>query len=176
MRGGIAIRWLARLSGTGILKGPCGLQTELLDLCVCASTLLSSPPLAVGSQLPALNSCPPPCHALPQRSGGAGARMQVVQLQLALLNRLCLAGPTPMDGPQKLLLAQVRSGLRGCRRVGGRINCSLKSIRGRRGAQQLAGQLLKQHSHKASGSQGGCVPTISPIDSTPSVHPLRRRW
>lgn len=50
--------------------------------------------------------------------------MQVVQLQLALLNRLCLAGPTPMDGPQKLLLAQVRSGFRDCRRVGGRINCS----------------------------------------------------
>ena len=44
-----------------------------------------------------------------QRSSGVGARLQVVQLQLSLLNRLCLAGPTPTDGPQKLFLAQVRA-------------------------------------------------------------------
>jgi hypothetical protein len=48
-----------------------------------------------------------PCVCVAQRSPGAGARLQVVELQLALLNRLCLAGPTPTDGPQKLFMAQV---------------------------------------------------------------------
>lgn len=40
MRGGISIRWLARLSGTSSLKGLCGLQAELLARCVRFDTVV----------------------------------------------------------------------------------------------------------------------------------------
>ena len=59
----------------------------------------------------AITTTLPPPLPCPQRAPSSGGRLQVVQLQLALLNRLCLAGPTPTEGPQRLLLAQV-----GCRR------------------------------------------------------------
>lgn len=41
-----------------------------------------------------------------QRYPGSGGQIQVLQLQLTLLNRLCLASPGHLDGPGNLFLAQ----------------------------------------------------------------------